>query len=543
MAKYEIEDTKTGKTFFIDDSLLPEGTNIEPGKNLELSEEDLYKAQIQPVGEELEIDVSAQPQDLEQPQENKPVEYIGNSIRGRGDNWAGGGRNVLQGLLGGAGDEAEALFRRYIYDPKNLGLSYDEYLKNARESYKGYSAEHPERAVAMQIGGALLPTLLTFGATAPASAASTGAMIGRGALSGAGLGALQGFASGEGEDRLANAGQGLATGLALGGVTPAAIKGGQKVLNWAAQIKKGLGESMPRTEAGNRMINLISGANDSYRDNTYLLGMAAMKGDDNIQKAAKDYDLIFRRAKTAESKGYNREVIPEYKSLAENLKTPEMRAADQMYSDFAAQVPAGTNSGMAISSFFKKHPVAERAYYKYGERLPGVKPNTFEGMRDINNVLRRQQKKAQNSGNFALSDDLDDAMYDLSIIRENTTPGIREVDRAWSAAKNNQDVVDDIFFENVKKINSPKELLNTEISATGAIRPVFAPRVRGIGQELLETGKVSQPGTGKLNQVIEKAFSPLQNIGVGKFRIGNVPTTRAGQAIMTDYGLSLENIE
>ena len=51
-------------------------------------------------------------------------------------------------------------------------------------------------------------------------------------------------------------------------------------------------------------------------------------------------------------------------------------------------------------------------------------------------------------------------------------------------------------------------MLNTEISATGAIRPVFAPRVRGIGQELLETGKVSQPGTGKLNQVIEKAFVP-----------------------------------
>ena len=64
---------------------------------------------------------------------NKPYE--------RGGNTGGGIRYGLASVIPGGGgeglDEAEAWFRSNVWDPKGLGLTYDEYLKNARDSRKG----------------------------------------------------------------------------------------------------------------------------------------------------------------------------------------------------------------------------------------------------------------------------------------------------------------------------------------------------------------------------------------------------------------------
>lgn len=543
MAVSKLTNPQTGETIYVEDSLIPGSSDWGDKKSIEVDWDDMKKAEVVPISEDgLQIDVTPGNQENKP---SEPVEYIGNSVKGRGDNWAGGLRNFLsQGLGMGIGDEAEALFRRYIYDPAGKDLSYDEYLQNARDSYKGYSAVHPGRAVAMQVGGALLPTLLTMGATAPASAALTsGQMLGRGALTGLGIGGLQGYLTGEGNDRLANAGQNAIIGGVTGGGMPLAIKGGQNVLKWASQIRKGSGPNVARSEAGRRMIDLVSGANDDYIDNTMYLGLGAMKGEQGIQKAAKDINFLKKQAVKAERQGYNPNVVDGYGDLTQSLKTPEMLAADKAYADFAASVPEGTNSGMAINSFFKKHPVAEDIYLKYGEKMPNVKPNSFEGMRDINEALRNKLKKAVSSKDEALVDDIRAAQKDLSVIRENTTPGIKALDKQWSVARNKQDVVDDIFFDNVKKIANPTEMLSPEISTTGVARSMWPARVRGMSRELLETGRVAPSGQGKMNQIIEKIFDPLKNVGAGRLRIGPVPTTRAGQAIMTDYELGLQNIE
>lgn len=541
MAISKLTNPQTGEIIYIDDSLIPGSSEWGDNSTIEVDWDDIKKAEVAPFDGNVNIVASGE----QDGGYSEPVEYVGNYVKGRGDNWAGGLRNLLsQGLGMGIGDEAEALFRRYVYDPAGKNLSYDEYLQNARDSYKAYANQHPGRAIAMQIGGALLPTLLTMGATAPATAALTSSqMAGRGALTGLGMGGLQGYLTGEGENRLGNAVTNAVLGGVLGGVSPIAIKGGQNALTWISQAKKGMGKNVSSTEAGQRMIDLVSGANDNYIDNTMYLGLASMKGESGIQKAAKDINLLRKEAKKAIQKGYNPNVVEGYSDLTQSLKTPEMLAADKAYADFAASVPEGTNSGMAINSFFKKHPVAEDIYLKYGEKMPNVKPNSFEGMRDINEALRNKLKRAISSNDEALVDDIRAAQKDLSVIRENTTPGIKALDKQWSAARNKQDVVDDIFFENVKKIASPKELLSPEISATGVARTTFPARVRGMAHELLETGKIAPSGQGQLNQVIEKAFSPLGDIGFGNTRIGPVPTTRAGQAIMTDYGFGLRNSE
>ena len=565
----KLTNPETGEVIYVDESLIPGSDQWGDQDTIEVDWSDMKQGQVVPIGPEgLKIDVFAGDKTDEQnnepvgqpgvsanigiesqpenfaPEENLgddygPVEYIGNSIKGRGNNWAGGARNLFQGLAFGAGDEIEAYVRSLLGDK-----SYDEYLQNARDSYKGYAAEHPGRATAMQIGGALLPSLLTFGATAPATAAlTTGRMIGRGALTGLGMGGLQGYLTGEGNNRINNAITNAGIGGLVGGVAPAAIKGGQNVLSWASQIRKGMGKNVSRTEAGRRMINLVSGANDDYIDNTMYLGLGAMKGEEGIQKAAKDINVLRKEAQKATQKGYNPNVVDGYSDLTQSLKTPEMLAADKAYVDFAAKVPEGTNSGMAIDAFFKKHPAAKDIYLKYGEKMPNVKPNSFEGMRDINEALRNKLKRAVASKDEALVDDIMSAQKDLSVIRENTTPGIKAIDKAWSKARNKQDVVDDIFFDNVKKIANPKELLSPEVSTTGVARTMWPARVRGMSRELLETGKVAPAGQGKFNQAVENILAPLKDIGVGKFKIGPVPTTRAGQAIWTDYQLSNENLK
>lgn len=536
MAVIELEDIQTGERIFVEESLLPSVSDLPHGYVGEIPIEDIRKAQVVPIeDEELSVEVMTEPST--QKASSEPVEYVGNSVKGRGSNIGGVARNILQGLSFGIGDEIEAAIRSGSFG----GSEYDKYLQNARESYKGFSATHPGTAVGLQIAGGLLPSLLTFGATAPATAAGIGSAA-RGALTGLGLGALQGFASGEGEDRTSNAVIGGTLGGVLGGVTPSVIRGAQKLGTVARRIKKGTGAGISGEEATDKIIGLVSGANKNALDNTAILAEGVRGGDKGIQSAARDINLAYRAAKEAESKGYSRGVVKEYADVVEKLKTPEMRAADQAYADFAANIPEGTNSGMAISSFFKKHPVAYDKYMRYGERMPNVKANSFDGMRDINRTLRNQLKKADRAGNDKLVDDLTDALSDLSVIRENTTPGIREIDKAWSIARNNQDVVDDVFFENIKKIATPERISEPFASLTEILRTVSPAYRRGMARDLLENGTTAaQQGT--IDKIIQSLFAPVQNVGVGSARIGAVPATRAGQAIMTNVGMAERNIE
>lgn len=553
---------ETGEEIFVDASLLPQ---FEYDKDIEIDDDTLRKAQVVPVGPD-GLTVSISPNQESKNEYKEPVEYIGNSPKGRGDNWAGGLRNVAQGLGMGVGDEAEAAFRAYIY-PRNK--PYGEYLKNARESYKGYSAMHPSRAVGLQVAGSLLPSLLTFGATAPASAVTTGGMMGRGLATGLGLGATQGFLSEEGDKRLLGAGLGGTIGGFAGGLTPGVIKGGQHLLKWGSQVKKGMGKEIGKEEATNKIINLVSGANENDVDNAYILGMASAKGETGVKKAAKDINILKERAIKAEQQGYSAEkAIPKYGEILEKLKTPQMKAADQEYANFAANnFVDGNATGGIINNILKKYPAARKAYENFGKIKPNAKDiklyddfgneinlyfnpkeiGSFEGMRDVSSVLRKQINRHERAGNVSTADELINARKEIMQVREQTTPGVSKIDKKWSDARNQQDVFDDRFFKNVEGIEKPKELLPPTASVSEVLRSAFPARVRGIGRELMETGQVAPSGVGKTNARVQKAFKPIENIGVkigGKtYKIGEVPTTRAGQAINTDYWLDLQNTE
>lgn len=100
----------------------------------------------------------------------------------RGVNFGGGARAFAQGLpiIGSYADEAEAWVRSQFGDK-----SYDEYLKNARESYEGAKENMPEIAYPLEIGSGILGetglAVLTGGASLhPLAQGAMGAVYGYG---------------------------------------------------------------------------------------------------------------------------------------------------------------------------------------------------------------------------------------------------------------------------------------------------------------------------------------------------------------------------
>ena len=122
----------------------------------------------------------------------------------RGANWAGVARSAAQGLpvVGSYADEAEAYVRSLAGDK-----SYDEYLKNARESYEGAKKNIPEWAYPAEIGTGIVGEA--------GLAALTGGASLHPAVQGA-MGTVYGYGMGEGDalNRTATAGvMGIASGL------------------------------------------------------------------------------------------------------------------------------------------------------------------------------------------------------------------------------------------------------------------------------------------------------------------------------------------
>lgn len=111
----------------------------------------------------------------------------------------------------------------------DLGGTYDRALTDIRGRDKAFSQEHPYLATAGGVGGglAVLP-----GAGA-ATARSLPATIARSAATGAGYGAVSGFAAGEGglDNRLQSAGQGVLYGGGLGAAVPLAAPVAARIIS------------------------------------------------------------------------------------------------------------------------------------------------------------------------------------------------------------------------------------------------------------------------------------------------------------------------
>lgn len=144
-----------------------------------------------------------------------------------------------QGVSLGFADELEAAVRNPLSALGSaLGLSegknYSERLEIIRNKLDSYRSENPLEAMALEMGGAILPTLaagaFTAGTGGAAVGASTAARLGataaRAAKVGAAEGAVAGFGAGEGglEERAKSAALGGTIGGTIGAVAPIAVQ-------------------------------------------------------------------------------------------------------------------------------------------------------------------------------------------------------------------------------------------------------------------------------------------------------------------------------
>lgn len=157
-------------------------------------------------------------------------------------------RTLAQGITLGFGDEAEAYVRSTF-----TGEDRDALLKEIRGDIKTFARARPALATGLEVGGAILPSLV------PAGLVARGALVGakagglgrtalQGAKYGAAEGAVAGFGAGEGGlgSRLESAAMGGAVGGTLGAAAPFAVAAGADV---GARALDGLGLSGPERAA------------------------------------------------------------------------------------------------------------------------------------------------------------------------------------------------------------------------------------------------------------------------------------------------------
>lgn len=157
-------------------------------------------------------------------------------------------RTLAQGITLGFGDEAEAYVRSTF-----TGKDRDDLLKEIRGDIKSFSRARPALATGLEVGGAILPSLVPAGlvargALAGAKAGGLGRTALQGAKYGAAEGAVAGFGAGEGglANRLESAAMGGAVGGTLGAAAPFAVAAGADV---GARALDGLGLSGPERAA------------------------------------------------------------------------------------------------------------------------------------------------------------------------------------------------------------------------------------------------------------------------------------------------------
>lgn len=194
-------------------------------------------------------------------------------------------RAVAQGATFGFADEILAGLKA-PFGAGSMGENYDAALQQERGVLRQYKKDYPYSSAAYEIGGAVLPALMTGGGTAAVSAARAGGVVGglaRGALSGAKGGAAYGFGTGEGGamKRVAGMGAGAAYGGLAGGALGAAggaLKGiGGRLTNWV------------RNKSGDRIAGVVA------REVQRLVEQGGMTADEVIEGVAQGRIMVENR--------------------------------------------------------------------------------------------------------------------------------------------------------------------------------------------------------------------------------------------------------
>lgn len=135
--------------------------------------------------------------------------------RSTGDMLVGGARQAAQGLTLGWADEAEAALRSRMGD-----VPYEQMRNQVRSETAQFREDYPKSSMALELGGAMAPALVTRGKVAPSLGRTTAYGVGAGGVAGAG------YSENQNPFEVAlDTGMGMATGGAISAGTYKALEG------------------------------------------------------------------------------------------------------------------------------------------------------------------------------------------------------------------------------------------------------------------------------------------------------------------------------
>ena len=437
---------------------------------------------------------------------NKQLSELGKELN-RGNNFAGAARNAAQGTSINTADEIEAFVRS---GGRIGGEKYDKYLQNARESIEGYTRANPSKALALQVGGALLPAFATFGSSTPVSTAGLLTRAGISGLKGTGLGGIAGFASGQGglEDRLNTAIGGGAFGLAAGGLTPVATSALGKGYNTAQRMIKGIPESsIPSNTVENFILdsNALSNTPEgSLAADILRKGSAA--GALDIYNPAYQMGATLSASKNLRNPGMLVDTISETPSaqrIINSARTPQLDLAAQRYSDFLSKVEDTPGQGLVAQNFLERNPTAAKIL-SVEPSLKGLKVGSFDWFKNAENTLNNSlPKNVDTQRLIGRKANIINAIDDISNIRETVHPGTTAANRDYAIGKAWQDSGNDVAAERLKFIRNLPVEEAPSLSSQGILGIFSNPFRRGRAREFINTGKLYQ----RTPQTLEDAAS------------------------------------
>jgi hypothetical protein len=161
-------------------------------------------------------------------------------------------RSAAQGATFNFADEIEAGARALLdaaQGDATFGERYGHHVENIRRGIERFREEHPGKALAAEVAGAVaVPGL--GAAKAAQTAATAGGRVARGLAAGSGAGGLAGAGAAEGDlaERGAGAVRGAVAGGSIGAAVPAAGAGAAKLGRVAGFWKKAAGPKAPTVD-------------------------------------------------------------------------------------------------------------------------------------------------------------------------------------------------------------------------------------------------------------------------------------------------------
>lgn len=523
---YEIEID--GQRYMVDGSGLDKYVNPETGE-LTL---DVFANDIRNAVNEKPVDTQESQLGMDEEtaanfqRTNQELQDVSEILTPRGSNFGGAARNFAMGAIPGAA-EAEAVARAskqklLDVDPtikdksgKSFGELYDMYLQNARESRKGYAIANPQKAMALQLAGGVASSLAPFGVAAKATTLPR--IMGRGALTGTGLGAAFGFGNAEGgfENRLASSLKGGVLGGTVGGLAPLGITATGAIGKSIGRFRKGFSKEVPQESVDKFILSETLSPTIESRSLASKLGYGSTSGAKDIERSA--YELLNMK------QAMNGMINPNAyvgktgggttaKTFLKSTQSPSLTKAKQDFGEFVEAIPTVENPTRTLDSVLNRNETARRILGENSDSfvkgttsgdLHVMNPGEFEYWQRAEQILNNKMPKKYNPSKLTgEKKDIYDAIQQLSSTREKLFPGTNKINAEYASAVQDQRVLDKQVIDRLRVMSGQQK---QESISGGVVRMLEALSLpaynRGVARELVTTGKLAPAASPKNYQV------------------------------------------